>query len=44
MQSLHVEGTWIFIASGLAIIPLAEILGEATEHLAEHAGWGSAVF
>ncbi len=40
MQSLHFEGTWIFIASGIAIIPLAGILGEATEHLAEHVGPG----
>lgn len=36
----HVEGAWIFVASGLAIIPLAGILGEATEHLAEHVGPG----
>jgi Ca2+:H+ antiporter len=36
----HAGGTWIFIASGLAIIPLAGILGEATEHLAEHVGPG----
>jgi len=36
----HAEGTWVFIASGLAIIPLAGILGEATEHLAEHVGPG----
>jgi Ca2+:H+ antiporter len=36
----HAGGTWVFIASGLAIIPLAGILGEATEHLAEHVGPG----
>jgi Ca2+:H+ antiporter len=31
---------WIFFASCLAIIPLAGILGEATEHIAERAGEG----
>jgi len=36
----HAGGTWVFIASGLAIIPLAGFLGEATEHLAEHLGPG----
>ena len=35
-----VEASWIFVVSGLAIIPLAGILGEATEHLAEHVGPG----
>lgn len=36
----HAEASWIFIVSGLAIIPLAGILGEATEHLSEHVGPG----
>ena len=36
----HAEASWIFIFSGLAIIPLAGILGEATEHLSEHVGPG----
>jgi len=40
LHYLHAGGTWVFIASGLAIIPLAGILGEATEHLAEHVGPG----
>jgi len=40
LQFTHAEGSWIFITSGLAIIPLAGILGEATEHLAEHVGPG----
>lgn len=40
LQFMHASGTWIFIASGLAIIPLAGILGEATEHIAEHVGPG----
>jgi Ca2+/H+ antiporter len=30
----------VFIASGLAIIPLAGLLGETTEHLADHVGPG----
>ena len=40
LQFMHAGGTWIFVASGLAIIPLAGILGEATEHIAEHVGPG----
>jgi len=36
----HAEASWVFVASGIAIIPLAGILGEATEHLAEHVGPG----
>lgn len=32
--------TWLFIASCLAIIPLAGWMGRATEHLAEHLGQG----
>jgi len=32
--------TALFICSGLAIIPLAGIMGRATEHLAEHLGQG----
>ena len=36
----HADGTWIFIVSGIAIIPLAGLLGEATEHLSEHVGPG----
>src|ERR1041385_5712443 len=32
--------TALFICSGLAIIPLAGIMGRATEHLAEHLGEG----
>ena len=37
------HGTPIFIASAIAIIPLAGYMGNATEELAEHvgAGWGS---
>ncbi|RUL88846.1 calcium/proton exchanger [Tautonia sociabilis] len=32
--------TWQFIAAGLAIIPLAGLMGEATEHLAHRLGPG----
>jgi Ca2+:H+ antiporter len=31
---------WIFFPACVAIIPLAGLLGEATEHIAEHAGEG----
>src|SRR5215831_7025491 len=34
------NGTALFICSGLAIVPLAGIMGRATEHLAEHLGQG----
>src|SRR5215470_10278137 len=34
------NATALFICSGLAIIPLAGIMGRATEHLAEHLGHG----
>jgi Ca2+:H+ antiporter len=40
LHHLDAAGTWVFIASGLAIIPLAGLLGEATEHLADHVGPG----
>ncbi|MGQ0657208.1 MAG: calcium/proton exchanger [Chromatiales bacterium] len=36
----HANPTWIFIASGIAIIPLAGLMGKATEHLAEDLGEG----
>ncbi len=36
------EGMWIFIVSGIAIIPLAGLMGKSTEMLADKlgAGWG----
>jgi Ca2+:H+ antiporter len=37
---LHASGTAIFLTAALAIIPLAGILGLATEKLAEHYGAG----
>lgn len=36
----HVDPTWIFVTSALAIIPLAGLLGLATEKLADHFGVG----
>jgi Ca2+:H+ antiporter len=30
--------TWVFITSAIAVIPLAGLIGRATEHLAEHVG------
>jgi Ca2+:H+ antiporter len=39
IPALH-NGTALFICSGLAIVPLAGIMGRATEHLAEHLGHG----
>jgi Ca2+:H+ antiporter len=35
---LHVPETWLFVASALAVIPMAGILGRATEELAVHTG------
>lgn len=35
---LHWPETWLFVASSLAVIPLAGILGRATEELAVHTG------
>ncbi len=40
LELRHADPTWIFVCSGLAIIPLAGLMGEATEHLAERAGAG----
>ncbi|GAB1429567.1 calcium/proton exchanger [Ignavibacteria bacterium] len=40
LEFTHADPTWVFIVSCLAIIPLAGIMGEATEHLAERAGPG----
>ncbi len=34
------DGLWVFIVSGLAIIPLAGLMGRATENLAETLGAG----
>jgi Ca2+:H+ antiporter len=36
----HLDETTLFIVSALALIPLASVIGEATEHAAEHTGPG----
>jgi Ca2+:H+ antiporter len=36
----HASPTWIFIVACLAILPLAGLMGEATEHLTHHTGPG----
>ena len=40
MGLTHRSATWVFICSCLAILPLAGLMGEATEHLAHHTGPG----
>src|SRR5438046_3201005 len=34
-EMLHVDGLWIFLAAAVAIIPLAGLMGRATENLSE---------
>jgi Ca2+:H+ antiporter len=36
----HASPTWVFLACCLAILPLAGLMGEATEHLTHHTGPG----
>ena len=38
----HMNQLWIFVAAALAIVPLAGMMGQATEELAKHLGasWG----
>ena len=36
----HASPTWVFVTCCLAILPLAGLMGEATEHLAHHTGPG----
>ncbi len=38
LELRHAPGLWIFLASGVAIIPLAALMGRATESLAETLG------
>jgi Ca2+:H+ antiporter len=40
LQWLHVGPIWVFVFSGLAIVPLAGIMGRATENLAQTLGAG----
>ena len=41
LEFTHAPGVHIFAASSLAIIPLARLMGKATEHLAQHPGRGN---
>ena len=38
----HMNALWIFVSAALAIVPLAGLMGQATEELAKHLGasWG----
>lgn len=36
----HASPTWVFLTSCLAILPLAGLMGEATEHITHHTGPG----
>ena len=40
LEFMHADPVWIFVASSAAIIPLAGLMGKATEHLAEKIGAG----
>ncbi|MEK7236859.1 MAG: cation transporter, partial [Nitrospirota bacterium] len=40
LEVLRADPLLVFISAGLAIIPLAGLLGRATEHLATHVGAG----
>jgi Ca2+:H+ antiporter len=40
LELTHANPVWVFIMSALAIIPLAGLMGKATEHLAARAGAG----
>ena len=42
--AFHTDATTLFILSGLALIPLAWLIGESTEHAAEHTGPGIGAF
>ena len=34
----HADPTWVFVVSCVAVLPLAGLMGEATEHLTHHTG------
>ena len=38
--ALHGSAVWIFVTSAMAIVPLAGLMGKATEHLAHKLGAG----
>ncbi len=40
LEVAHADPTWIFVTSGISIVPLAGIMGLATKHLAHRLGPG----
>lgn len=40
LEFVHADPVWIFASAALAIVPLAGLMGKATEHLAERVGAG----
>ncbi|OAI47621.1 cation transporter [Planctomycetaceae bacterium SCGC AG-212-F19] len=40
LEVMHAPGVWVFVASCVAIVPLAGLMGRATENLAETLGAG----
>jgi Ca2+:H+ antiporter len=40
MHATHAPAAWVFITTALAIVPLAGLIGQATEAAAEHTGPG----
>ncbi len=40
LEATHAGGLWVFVASGIAIIPLAALMGHSTENLAATLGTG----
>ncbi len=40
LDLVHADPLWVFLTSALAIVPLAGLLGKATEHLTTHVGTG----
>lgn len=40
VEALHLPDAWLFLTAALAIVPLAGLIGQATEHLASRVGPG----
>ena len=40
LEFFHTQPLYVFVSASLAIIPLANLMGRATEHLASHLGTG----
>ena len=38
LAGFHAPPTWVFVTACLGVLPLAGLMGEATEHLAHHTG------